>query len=293
MAGNITRGALIGGAGAAAAGAVIGTAVWKAGGPRIRLSQTIRADRHRGTLPVDRPDSSAWDDAEAVTVLLQPQQIAPPMLDTSGVGDIIVRALHDGTELGLWVSWADETADDLVGLNLFQDALAVQLPAAAAAQPPPITMGAVGQAVHVLMWRAAWQRDIDKGRSGVEALFPHVVRDVTPDDLLGAAAADYYPGRAVGNPLSATARTSPVEEAIAEGFGSLTTLTQQTARGVGQYSDGRWRISIGVPMARGASGGPLEPGSRWPVAFAVWLGSRGNRGSRKQYADWVTLEIAP
>jgi Ethylbenzene dehydrogenase len=292
MSEGITRGAVIAGAGAVAGGAVIGAAVWKAGGPRVKLSQTIRAGRFRGTLPVDRPDSSAWDEAEPVKVLLKPQQVVAPMLDVLGIGDITVRALHDGTELGLLVSWDDDDPHDLVGLARFQDALAVQLPMSASAQPPPITMGAAGAPVHLMQWRATWQRDIDQGRSGVESMFPHVVRDVTPDDLLGAAAAVYYPARAVGNPMSALKRASPVEEAVAEGFGSVTTLKAQTARGKGIHDGGRWRVTIGVPMARGASGQPLEPGSRWPVAFALWLGSRDNRGSRKQYADWVDLEVA-
>lgn len=291
MGDGITRGALIGGAGAAAAGLAIGAAVWKAGGPRVGLSDTIRAERFRGTLPVDRPESSAWDDAEPVKVLLIPQQMVAPMLDTLGAGDITVRALHDGTELGLWISWSDEEADDLVGLARFQDALAVMIPATAGAQPPPITMGGVGQPVHLLQWRAAWQRDIDQGRSGVETLFPRVVHDVTPDDLLGAAAVGYYAGRAVGNPMSALKRTSPVEEAVAEGFGSVTTLPAQAARGTAVHDGERWRLSIGLPMARGASGQPLKPGTRWPVAFALWLGDRGNRGSRKQYADWLELEL--
>lgn len=292
MGDGITRGALIGGAGAAAAGVAIGAAVWKAGGPRVRLSDTIRAERFRGTLPVDRPESSAWDDAEPVKVLLIPQQMVAPMLHTLGAGDITVRALHDGTELGLWVSWSDEEADDLVGLARFQDALAVMIPATTGAQPPPITMGGVGQPVHLLQWRAAWQRDIDQGRSGVATIFPRVVHDVTPDELLGAGAANYYAGRAAGNPMSALKHTSPVEEAVAEGFGSVTTLPAQTARGKAVHDGERWKLSIGLPMARGASGQPLEPGTRWPVAFALWLGDRGNRGSRKQYADWLDLELA-
>jgi len=44
-------------------------------------------------------------------------------------------------------------------------------------------------------------------------------------------------------------------------------------------------------MARGASGAPLDPGSRWPVSFAVWAGSEGNRGARKQFANWIDLEL--
>jgi hypothetical protein len=35
----------------------------------------------------------------------------------------------------------------------------------------------------------------------------------------------------------------------------------------------------------------VEPGSTWPVAFAIWLGSKANRAGRKQYANWLSLEL--
>ena len=293
MSEGITRGALIGLAGAAAAGAGIGIGIWKAGqGPEAKVGSTITARRFRGTLPVDAPGSSAWGDSEAVKVLLAPQQLVPPMLDAMGVGEVVLRALHDGGELALRLSWRDDEPDDLVGLARYQDAVAVQIPASAGAQPPAITMGEAGRAVHLLQWRATWQRDIDEGRGGVEDLYPRVVRDTTPDELLDPkAVALYYPGRAAGNPMSLFERSSPVEEAVAEGFGSVTTLAEQRARGRGVHSGGRWAVTIGIPLDRGGSLEPLEPGSTWPLAVAVWLGSRGNRGSRKQYADWIDLHL--
>jgi hypothetical protein len=57
------------------------------------------------------------------------------------------------------------------------------------------------------------------------------------------------------------------------------------------HAAGRWSVALGLPLVRGVSGAALEPGSVWPVSFAVWLGERKNRGSRKQYADWVELEL--
>jgi hypothetical protein len=38
-------------------------------------------------------------------------------------------------------------------------------------------------------------------------------------------------------------------------------------------------------------GDALAPGTTWPVAFAVWLGSQENRGGRKHFADWQTLVV--
>jgi hypothetical protein len=147
--------------------------------------------------------------------------------------------------------------------------------------------------VHVLQWRATWQRDIDSGgNTGVDQIYPEVVHDVMPDDVLPPqTAALYWVGRKAGNPLSQKTRTSPVEEIVAEGFGSVTHLPAQTARGHGLNEGGRWHVVVAVPTARSGVGEPLAPGSSWPVAFAVWLGSESNRGARKQIAAWQTLTL--
>ena len=87
-----------------------------------------------------------------------------------------------------------------------------------------------------------------------------------------------------------TCARRPVEEVVAEGFGSVTHLgANQTARGQ--------RSERGRALARGrlapvrterASATPLAPGTSWPIAFAVWLGSEENRGgtqAHRQLAD--------
>jgi hypothetical protein len=154
-------------------------------------------------------------------------------------------------------------------------------------------MGAPGFPVHILQWRATWQRDIDSGGiTGVDQIYPEVVHDVMPDDILPPATAQlYWVGREAGNPLSQVSRTTPVEEVVAEGFGSVTHLSQQTAIGHGVHEDGGWRVVVAVPSARTGVGDPLAPGTSWPVAFAVWLGSEENRGGRKHYANWQTVVL--
>ncbi|MEW6581572.1 MAG: ethylbenzene dehydrogenase-related protein [Actinomycetota bacterium] len=293
MGDSMTRGALLGAAGVAAVGAAAGVAIWKSGGDRPDLGDRVVAARVPDPVPGDDPRAGAWGRAEAIRVLLAAQTITQPALDALGIGDVTVRALHDGTSLALRLDWEDPDADDVASLARFQDAVAVQIPAASGAKPPSVAMGGPGQAVHILQWRATWQRDIDSGhRTGVADIFPRVVHDTTPDQLLGDAAVVYYPGRHAGNPLAQLGRTSPVEEAVAEGFGTLASLPQQRAAGRGVHEDGWWRVALSIPMQRAPAGAALVPGSSWPVAFALWLGDRGNRGSRKQFADWVTLEVA-
>jgi hypothetical protein len=243
-----------------------------------------------GDLPDTDPGSGTWKKADAVLVPLAAQQIAPPFLEEAGVASLDVRALHNGSSLALLLEWDDDDIDDLDGIHRYHDAVAVQIPALAGAAPP-LTMGAPGTPVHVLQWRASWQRDIDSGgKTGVDQVYPQVIHDVMPDDVLPPQTAQlYWVGREAGNPLSQVKRVTPVEEVVAEGFGSVTHLAKQTARGHGNHENGRWHVAVSVPAARTGVGAPLTPGTSWPVAFAVWLGSRDNRGGRKQIANWQTL----
>ena len=243
-------------------------------------------------LPVAEPGSDAWKQAAPVLVPLTAQQLVQPFLEKTVVTELEVRALHDGATVALLLEWDDDSVDDLSGIRRDHDAVAIQLPTSPGAAPA-LTMGAPGFPVHILQWRATWDHDIALGgKTGVDHIYPEVIHDVMPDDVLPPETAQlYWVGREAGNPLSQVNRTSPVEEAVAEGFGSVTHLPRQAALGRGVNEDGRWRVSIGLPAARTGVGSPLDPGSSWPIAFAVWLGSEENRGGRKHIANWQTLVI--
>ena len=288
--GGAAAGGLVVG-GAAVAGVVVAVEGAKQA-PAVE-GEPIVARYVGGDLPVTDPDAGAWDDAQRVLVPLVAQQIAQPYLDKAGVSELHVRALNNGAEVALLLEWDDDLVDDLDGIRRYHDAVAVQLPTRSGSTPPALTMGSPGAPVHVLQWRATWQRDIDsEGKTGVDQIYPAVVHDVMPDDVLPAETANlYWVGREAGNPLSQNVRTTPVEEVVAEGFGTVTHLPNQTARGVGVNEDGRWRVVVAVPSERAGVGDALAPGTSWPVAFAVWLGSRENRGGRKHIATWQTLVL--
>jgi hypothetical protein len=252
---------------------------------------TLVAQYTNGDVPLDDPDSSLWDGAPELPVQLLPQRVAPPFLDAAGVAELRARALHNGRTLAFRLAWDDPSADDLDSVDRYHDAVAIMLPTAPAAKPPPITMGSPGKPVHILQWRATWQRDL-AGKSGVDQIHPRVEHDVMPDDVLPPeTAALYWVGRAAGNPLSQAERTTPVEQVVAEGFGTTTHVADDSATGVGRHDDSGWAVTVGLPAARTEIGAPLEPGRPWQVAFAVWLGDQANRGGRKHYADWVPFEL--
>ena len=277
-------------AGAGVAG--IATAIERQKQSPVALGVAIVARRLQGAIPLEDPDAKAWRNADRVLVPIGAQQLVAPVLEKGAVTELRVRALANASQIALLLEWDDDDLDDLDGIRRYHDAVAIQLPARAGA-PPAITMGAPGSPVHILQWRATWQRDIDSdGKTGVDQIYPEVVHDVMPDDVLPRDVAQlYWVGREAGNPLSQKFRTTPVEEVVAEGFGSVTHLLDQTADGHGVHEDGRWRVAMAFPADRAGVGDPLAPGTSWPIAFAVWLGSQENRGGRKHFADWQTLVV--
>jgi len=279
--------AAVGAAGVGAAG-VIGLV----GTPEPPGEPHLTAPFATGGVPLDDPAADAWNAAPESVIPVQAQNVAPPMLPTAGLLELRARALHDGDALAFRLQWDDEDVDDLDAVHRFHDAVAVMLPTSPG-PPPAITMGARGTPTHILQWRATWERDLT-GKTGVDQVYPRVVHDVMPDDVLPPETAKlYWVGRAVGNPLSAETRETPIEQIVAEGYGTTTHLPRTDASGHGVHNGSSWTVALGLPTNREGIGAPLEPGSIWSVAFAVWLGNQQNRGGRKHYANWVKLTLAP
>lgn len=278
---------------AAAAGAigagVIGYAATNKRGPAKELVSGYRA----GDIPLD-PASSTWTRRSAFTVTMLQQNMATPHATAIAVPSLKVRSLHNGTQIAFHVEWADTSKDELVGLARFNDAVAVQLAADVTQEAATaITMGVAQHPVHILQWKAAWQADIESGQKTSKDIFPNIYNDVRPEELMTVDQAKvFYPGWATGNPLSQRDKKSPVEELVAVGFGTLTTHQEQEATGKGVHDGKRWRVVIALPMkGKGTNKAQVTAGEARQVAFAVWNGGEGQRGSRKQYALWVPMQV--
>jgi len=274
-----------------AGGAVVAGGVL-AGGTYLALGQGPAAElvshAMSGPVPGGDPEAGEWD-VKPFDVAVTPQNITTPMLAEASVDAVRVRSLHNGTDIAFLLEWADSERDDLEAVGRFRDAVAVQLPIDPAAS---FTMGGAGTPVHILHWKASWQADVDLGQRTVRDAFPNGFNDWIPEELMDPAAARvFYPGLAAGNPMSAVGKASPVEELVAEGFGTLTHQAEQRATGRGVFADGRWRVALQVPMAGGGTTATLVPGTVSQAAFAVWNGAGQNRGARKHYAAWVPFTI--
>ena len=86
------------------------------------------------------------------------------------------------------------------------------------------------------------------------------------------------------------------EDLVAQGFGVLEprSSANHSLQATGVYEAGSYRLvfrrALKTPEDNAAI---LQPGTRYPVAFAVWDGSAGERGEKESVTIWQDLVIAP
>lgn len=265
--------------------------VLTATGTRLAASQEpVLVAMRAQDVPWRDPWDQFWDQVPAVDVALSAQQSVPPMGGKRLT--ISARAVNDGEMLYLEVEWPDATADRSVGATEdFTDAVAVQFPASGATQVPAFCMGDPTASVNIWQWRAAWQADVHRGFQGrVSELHPDGYVDLYPfegDDT-------FLTGRAAGNPFSVARRTSPVDNLVAIGNGTLTADPEPLVQGWGAWRDGLWRVVFARPFSVGREGNvSFAPNDYKDVAFAVWDGAAEERNGRKSVASFMALDISP
>jgi len=251
-----------------------------------------------GALPAMDPASAAWGDAAPLQVPLSAQLVILPTRATPFTDSLEVRSLNNETHIAVRLSWADPVKDIYTTRQgQFRDAVAIQV--APRAGTPPLCMGAAGGGTHILQWKADWQADIEEGFHDLQDEFPNFWVDYYPY-LMGQPpytspvnfsenARLYLVGYTVGNPFSQPVKVTAVEDAVAEGFSTITTQRQLDAIGRGVWADGRWSVVITWPKDSGD--GQDVPIGENVLAFAVWDGASGDVGSRKSITGWVNLQV--
>lgn len=245
-------------------------------------------------LPRQDPSAPAWARAREHVAKLVLQDVTEPRLLEPGVEAVKVKALHDGRSIAFRLEWIDATRDAADAPGRSSDAAAVQVPVAAGTEVPDSAMGARGKPVRIHLWKAAWEN----GRTPEErmkALYPNAANDPYPFESVkeadrAAAEARYHPAIAVGNPVSVRPPGSAVQDAMAEGFGTLTASAEQTSAGKGVWKDGAWHLVVTTPIPADATAA-LAPGKRTYAALAVWDGAKGNVGSKKMRSNWISLVL--
>ncbi|MBM4116519.1 hypothetical protein FJ251_02075 [bacterium] len=246
------------------------------------------------------PEAKLWREAPATQIALLPQNVALPAITETAVASIALQAVTDGERIAFRLSWPDATRDRAQEVTRFGDAAALQFPLA---EDATYMMGAAGKRVQILHWKALWQRDVDEGFQDVQDLHPNYWVDLywfaagsfpqrVPEDFADTRAQAWFPARAAGNPIAQWNRVEPIEELIAEGFGTLTAQRESASAGRAVWREGRWWLTVVRPLE---TQDPNDyqfrldrPGS---VGVAIWDGSAGNVGGRKQYSPWLRFEV--
>ena len=254
-----------------------------------------------GELPVEDPASAEWQKATAVEVPLSAQNISKPYLLDTKIKSVSARALQNASQIAILVEWADDTQDDsTVAIQDFRDASALQFPLVTG--QPYFCMGQQGSNVNLWHWKADWQADIT-ARQEMETQYPDMYVDnypyTDPEQGTLAGVADYtdqnyLPALQAGNQLAAVTHSSPVEDLIAGGFGTLTSqpVEEQNVQGFGEWSDGRWQVIFSRNLESSEQDDvSFLPGKTYSVAFAVWDGSNEERNGQKSTSQWVSLQL--
>lgn len=244
-----------------------------------------------GKLPA-APDDRAWDDAPEHRAKMIPQDLVEPRLLTPTTGEVMVRALTDGSSVAIRLEWADDSKSDAPGPSKMIDACAIQIPAKAEKDLPEPQMGQEGKTVQVTYWRADWQATMDGRGDTIRDLYPNASIDHYPfeakalqegSDAQKEMAQRYAPARALGN-IRSGPRTAPVEDLIATGPGTLMPGPSQGANGKGGHKKDHWSVVISRKLPDG-----LSLNQRTHIAFAVWQGSQQESGARKMRTGWIPL----
>lgn len=247
----------------------------------------IMVTKTAGDIPLD-PKDVVWNTAKTFDIPLVSQNSVLPRAPAVKRGKLGVRALYNNQELGLLLTWSDPTKDTKeAGAEFFRDAVAVGFPLnyGEIIPLPYIGMGNKGRPVNIWHWKASWQADVDRGYQGTDAQHPATIRDQEKFSHLT--------GQEAGSPLAQHTRTTPVENMLAEGFGTLTSTPAKDLAGRGTWQDGTWSVVITRKLAGGKEELDIKiKAGLLPVTFAVWDGAALERNGIKGLTRWRFFKFA-
>jgi hypothetical protein len=271
-------------AGLMLAGVVAGVARVPAASSQAMM---LRAMRLPEQPPLD-PDWSTWTKLASIDVPITAQNLTYPMGGGS-ISSVKLQAAHYDHVLYIRAAWKDATLDGAaVNVETFSDAVAVMFPAKSAVNIPSFCMGQANAGVNIWQWRA------DSQAGGPDALattlHPNAYSDGYPALLIDDPI--YQPARALNNPVAMITGT-PVQNLVAQAFGTITLASDQSVNGQGVWRDGEWRVVFARPFA-GADPGQASftSSTATNLAVAVWNGSQGDRGGQKTVSQFVTLALS-
>lgn len=232
----------------------------------------LRSQYTKGKVP-RHPDDPSWEKIPPMTLPLSGQVFTRPIWPDPTVRALIVRSVHNGTDISFLLEWRDNTKNDKLTPGTFRDGLAVGLPLGDA--PAFFCMGQLDHYINIWHWKADWQSDVDRRAAKAKQRRRRG----------GVRRFEVIPRRA-----------SSVEDLIGGGFSTLTSKRKQgRVKGQARWKRGVWQVVMTRPLASGESENEarLEPGRLQAIAFAVWNGENEERNGQKAVAPWFQLAIDP
>ncbi len=234
----------------------------------------LRSHYVKGEIP-STPDDEAWQQIPPMTLPLSGQVFTRPVWPEPTARALIVRSVHNGTDIAFRFKWHDNTKNDKLTPGTFRDGLAVGLPLGDA--PAFFCMGQLDHYINIWHWKADWQSDVDRR----------------------AAKAKERRGRERGRVRRFEViprRASSVEDLIGGGFSTLTSKRKQgRIQGQARWNRGAWEVVMKRPLGSKETENEarLQPGRLQAIAFAVWNGENQERNGQKAVAPWFQLAIDP
>ncbi|HSA60864.1 MAG TPA: ethylbenzene dehydrogenase-related protein [Nitrospiraceae bacterium] len=231
----------------------------------------IRSHLVDGDLP-NAPEDPAWAKVSPMTLPLSGQVITRPVWPEPTARALVVRSVHNATDIAFLLEWQDNTKNDRLTPGTFRDGVAIGLPLGDA--PAFFCMGQLDHYINIWHWKADWQSDIDRRAARTSEKKEGGVRtfEVIPR------------------------RISSVEDLIGGGFSTLTTKEKQgRVQGKALWKDGVWHVVMRRPLVseEQENEAKLVPGRVQTVSFAVWNGENKERNGQKAVAPWFQLAIDP
>ena len=231
----------------------------------------IRSHMVDSDLP-NAPEDPVWNTVSPMTLPLSGQVITRPVWPEPTARALVVRSVHNGTDIAFLLEWQDNTKNDRLTPGTFRDGVAIGLPLGDA--PAFFCMGQLDHYINIWHWKADWQSDIDRRAARTSEKKEGGVRtfEVIPR------------------------RISSVEDLIGGGFSTLTTKEKQgRVQGKAFWKDGVWHVVMRRPLVseEQENEAKLVPGRVQTVSFAVWNGENKERNGQKAVAPWFLLSIDP
>lgn len=217
-----------------------------------------------------------WERLAPVSVTML-HQITTAPTGKNLIPTIDVRAFHDGENAYFLLEWKDEVESREHILAKFPDAVAVAFSLGDNEESRASIMMGFTSPMNFWQWKA-----------NLDAEFWNNAEVVTD----GFANKMYSYESQAEFPSMSNKATNACQDILASRPGSVTVKKNSILAGRGQWEDGKWRVIIkrAIVTTDKDSDVQLQPGQR-RIAFAVWDGDKGDRGSRKSISDWVVLDI--